>query len=278
MGITLYTAPDCIRCKIVKAFLHDKGTAYDTVDFKEQKQEFNAFYRANRPSIYRNEEGVEFPIFSDGSVIKQGSGEIIAYLLSGHAMEGCVTRSDLLHGWISGLYPSLCPGGLEDAFAELTDRLAKGGLRVFLQADGRKPGLLKRLLSGVAVAKVHLNVLGPASAYASDSGGPLDPADLAESVALVRDFGGQIRLLCRPLERANGEWSWTAKDEMAEAAKMLAEATGDKLLPVTVDALDESSPQGLHGLTPFDKAQLLPYRSACRKFLFKADIAKPDTP
>ena len=51
MSITLYTAPDCIRCRIVKAFLQDKGMAYDTVDFKEQKNEFNTFYRAHRPEI-----------------------------------------------------------------------------------------------------------------------------------------------------------------------------------------------------------------------------------
>lgn len=73
MGITLYTAPDCIRCKIVKAFLAERGLAYDTIDFKADAQEFNTFYRANRKAIYRNPEGVEFPLFSDGEVIKQGS-------------------------------------------------------------------------------------------------------------------------------------------------------------------------------------------------------------
>ena len=126
MGITLYTAPDCIRCKIVKAFLAERGLAYDTIDFKADAQEFNTFYRANRKAIYRNPEGVEFPLFSDGEVIKQGSGEIIAYLLSGRALECCVTRSDMLHGKIAGLYPSQCPAGQEDNFAVLVDRLAVG--------------------------------------------------------------------------------------------------------------------------------------------------------
>ena len=82
MSITLYTAPDCIRCKIVKAFLAERNIEYGTVDFKENAQEFNTFYRTNRKAIYRNPEGVEFPLFFDGETVKQGSGEIIAYLLS----------------------------------------------------------------------------------------------------------------------------------------------------------------------------------------------------
>ena len=78
------------------------------MDFKADAQTFNTFYRANRKAIYRNPEGVEFPLFDDGTVIKQGSGEVIAYLLSGHALEGAVTRSDLLHGWIfpASTFPS----------------------------------------------------------------------------------------------------------------------------------------------------------------------------
>ena len=46
MGITLYTAPDCIRCKIVKSFLAERGQTWDTVDFKADAKDFNAFYRA----------------------------------------------------------------------------------------------------------------------------------------------------------------------------------------------------------------------------------------
>ena len=154
MSITLYTAPDCLRCKIVKGFLAEHQIAYETVDFKADAQTFNTFYRANRKAIYRNPEGVEFPLFDDGTVIKQGSGEVIAYLLSGHALEGAVTRSDLLHGWISGLYLSQCPAAEEDHFVELVQQLAKGGLTVCIQTDGRNPALLERLIGLNALAKV----------------------------------------------------------------------------------------------------------------------------
>ena len=275
MGITLYTAPDCIRCKIVKAFFAEKGIGYDTIDFKEQKDEFNTFYRTNRPAIYRNPEGVEFPLFSDGSVIKQGSGEIIAHMLSGNVMEACVTRSDLLHGWISGLYPSQCPAGQEDNFVELVRHLAAGGLKVLLQSDGRNPALLERLLAGKNVSKVTLNILGTAAAYEHSFGGPLPGADLAKSVSLARGFaGGEVRLLVSPTLRSDGSYSWTTKEEAAEAAQMVADATGDKQLPFTITAVTALMPQGLHGLEAFDPAVFLSYRSACRKFLFKTEIAK----
>ena len=75
MSITLYTAPDCIRCKIVKAFLAERNIEYGTVDFKENAQEFNTFYRTNRKAIYRNPEGVEFPLFFDGGQGAEGLGE-----------------------------------------------------------------------------------------------------------------------------------------------------------------------------------------------------------
>lgn len=275
MSVTLFTAPNCLRCKIVKGFLADKNIAYDTVDFKEQKDEFNAFYRANRPQIYRNPEGVEFPLFFDGETVKQGSGEIIAYLLSGRDMEVCVTRSDLLHGWISGLYPSQCPASHDDHFVELVQYLAKGGLKVFVQTDGRKPELLQRLIEGGNVSKLTLNVLGPEAVYEEAFGGAVVKEDLAKSVELVKAFPkGEIRLLVSPVKRADGSVSWLTKEEAGLAAKFLAEATGQPGLPVLISAVTSLMPQGLQGLEAFDL--FLPYRSAVRNHLFKADIAKDE--
>lgn len=273
MSITLYTAPDCLRCKIVKAFLAEKNLPYATIDYKEQKDEFNAFYRANRAAIYRNPEGIEFPLFQDEHVIKQGSGEIIAYLLAGRELEGSVTRSDLLHGWISGLYPSLCPSGREDAYVELVRHLVQGGLRVFLQTDGRNPALLERLVAAGNISRLTLNILGPATVYAESFGGPLNAEELAKSVDIVQAFsGGEIRLLVSPVTRADGSVSWLTKEEAGLAAKMLADATERPGLPITIAAVTETMPQGLQGLEPFD--QFLPFRSAVRTHLFKADIAK----
>lgn len=274
MSITLYTAPDCIRCQIVKAFLNERHIAYKTVDFKADAPAFNTFYRTRRKAIYRNPEGVEFPLFDDGQTIKQGSGEIIAYLLSGHEMEACVTRSDMLHGRISGLYPSQCPAGQEDNFVTLVDRLARGGLHVWLQSDGRKPDLLERLLALKPVS-VLLNVAGPASVYQRLYGEAPSKEDMARSVALVRKTpDGVIRFLAAPIPRDDGSRSWPTRDEAAGAALMVAEAAGEPTLPFAVAAVTPDMPQGLQGLEPLPEALLLKYRSAAREFLFKAEIAR----
>ncbi len=274
MSITLYTAPDCIRCKIVKSFLAERGLSYDTVDFKADAQTFNTFYRTNRKAIYRNPEGVEFPLFDDGEVIKQGSGEILAYLLSGRILECCVTRSDMLHGKIAGIYPSQCPDGQEENMLTLVDRLAKGGLQVWLQVDGRKPDLLRKLL---AIKDVHviLNVVGASSATERVFGGAPSKEALAETIELVRATpDGVIRFFAVPQPGEDGSWAWPDRAEALAAAKMVFEACNAPTLPYVIAAVTPDMAWDMHGLEPLPEQTLLVYRSASRQFLFKADVAK----
>lgn len=274
MAITLYTAPNCQRCKIVKAFLKERGIDYGVIDFKADAQEFNTFYRANRKHIYRNPEGVEFPLFHDGEVIKQGSGEVIAYLLAGHALEPAVTRSELLHGWISGLSVSQCPADQEENFVTLVTHLAAGGLSVLLRSDGRNPALLRRLIEAKAAAKLSLDVPGPAAVYAALDGQAPDAAALAETIALVRAFPDhEIRFFAAPIPRADGTVSWPTRDEAGAAADMVFAACGDHQLPYAIACATAETPGGLQGLAPLEDAMLLKYRSASRNALFKADIA-----
>jgi hypothetical protein len=213
-------------------------------------------------------------LFDDGQVIKQGSGEIIAYLLSGHVLEACVTRSDLLHGKIGGIYPSQCPDGQEENLCILVDRLAAGGLEVWLQADGRKPALLERLLA-IKGVKAVLNVAGGPAAAAAVYGGAPDAASLAASIKLVQDIpGGGVRFLARPLPGADGQWAWPGREDARDAAKMVAEACGQPTLPYRIEALPPDTAVDLHGLDPLPEQNLLMYRSAARQFLFKAEIGK----
>ena len=68
MSNLLFTATGCTRCKIVKSFLDEQGISYTEKDVRSDgKEEFQAFYKANRSSIYRSPEGIEFPIFTDGA-------------------------------------------------------------------------------------------------------------------------------------------------------------------------------------------------------------------
>ena len=271
MSITLYTAPDCIRCKIVKAFLGEKNIAFDTVDFKGDSTTFNAFYRTNRKAIYRNPEGVEFPLFDDGAVIKQGSGEIIAYLLSGRELEACVTRSDMLHGAIAGLYPSQCPAGQETNFLTLVEHLARGGLHVWVQADGRKPDLLEKVLRIKGVSGI-LNCLGAPDVYTALFGQAPSEADFKASADALRGTAdGIIRYFAMPIPNGAGTYAWPTRQQAAEAAAFVYAATRDHSLPYGIMALTPDMPLEMHGLAPVEDALLLKYRSAARESLFKAE-------
>ena len=274
MNIILYKAPNCLRCNIVKSYLEANVIPYEKFDLADDKDIVNKFYRDNRARLYRNPEGVEFPMFheTEGDVILQGTGVVLAWLLAGNALDSCVTRSDLLHGWISGLYVSQCPDGQEDKFLELIRLLSRGGLQVCLQSDGRKADLLEKILSEGLVSRVILNVPGPAGLYPQAVGGSVGPdfaAELKKSVELVKAHPDHvIRIWLTPLKEADGSLRWPTPAEAGEAAKMVADACGDMMLPIGIQACAEV-PAGMEALD-----NLLPYRSKVRNALPKAEILK----
>ena len=107
MSITIYTATGCTRCKITKKFMNEQGIAYEELDIKGNgMQAFRKFYGANRSAIYRGEDGVEFPVVTDGSAIRQGVAVAIAYLLTDTQLDGFIRRCELKHEWIDGLHIS----------------------------------------------------------------------------------------------------------------------------------------------------------------------------
>ena len=164
MSITLHTAPDCLRCKIVKGFLAEHQIAYETVDFKADAQTFNTFYRANRKAIYRNPEAWSFRCSTTArsSSRLRGSHRLPAVRARprrrGHAQRPAA-RLDFRP------LPFPVPGGGGRSLRRLVQQLAKGGLTVCIQTDGRNPALLERLIGLNALAKVQLNIPGPASVY-----------------------------------------------------------------------------------------------------------------
>lgn len=277
MALILYTAPNCIRCRTVKAFLQDRGIEYSTVDYKENAPEFNAFYRANRKAIYRGAEGVEFPLMQDTETgaVRQGSGVILAYLLAKDALDGTIVRSDLWHGWISGLYISNCPDGQEDNVAELVSWLAKGGLLVLIQSDGRKADLLERLLTSGQVSKAIINIPGGPEVYECLGLAAPSAEELAKSIALVRATEqGVVRFQAIPVPDGEGGWRWPVRDEAVSAAKMVYEACKDHSLAFGITAATADLPLDMHGLEALDPQLLVKFRSAIRQHLFKADVEK----
>ena len=94
MSITLYTATGCVRCRMVRQFLEERGLIYNNLDaLNEGKQPFRSFYQTNRQAIYRGAEGVEFPVYCDGNVIRQGLPAVLAYLIAGTSLDGFFTQA-----------------------------------------------------------------------------------------------------------------------------------------------------------------------------------------
>jgi len=76
---------------------------YEEYDIKaDGKDAFTKFYRAHRAEIYRDKDGVEFPVYTDGSVIRQGVSVVIGHLMAGNGLDGFIGRSTLHGEWIDG--------------------------------------------------------------------------------------------------------------------------------------------------------------------------------
>ena len=96
MAITLYRAPNCIRCRITHEFMDARGINYGSYDLEADKDIVNGFYRANRKYLHRNETGVEFPMFHDENDEK--ARRTLEECFPGREVVGIYAREILLGG------------------------------------------------------------------------------------------------------------------------------------------------------------------------------------
>ena len=127
----IFTATGCTRCKITKRFMKENKIDFEEYDFKaEGKEAFSQFYRANRKDIFRDKDGVEFPVFTDGKVIRQGLSVVVGYLIAGDGLSGFIGRS-LLHGeWIDGFDISGGDPANTDALLKVLVYVKQNGLKI----------------------------------------------------------------------------------------------------------------------------------------------------
>ena len=139
MSITCIPHPTAYGAKSSKAFSPNIRSLYETVDFKADAQTFNTFYRANRKAIYRNPEGVEFRCSTTARSSSRAPGKSSPTCCPARPRRArsraatCCTA-----GFPASTFPQ-CPAAEEDHFVELVQQLAKGGLTVCIQTDGRNP-------------------------------------------------------------------------------------------------------------------------------------------
>jgi pyruvate-formate lyase-activating enzyme/glutaredoxin len=279
VSYTIYSAKGCVRCNITKTFMKEQGMAYEDVDIKgEGMDAFRKFYAANRKSVYRGEEGLEFPILSDGTAVLQGVGVAIAYLQSGNKLDAFIGRSELSHGWIDGLNISGGDPTMADDLIALLKYLKAGGLQLQLDTNGKNSLILERLLDEGIGDRVILSVKGPLSLYNKILGEDIEPADIEKTISLVPRFPEyEISTTIAPVRREGepSEISYLMPDEIGETAKLISEAGGDEL-PYLLRVFDpETCPdKQMNEIEILPSSAMFKYRTAAREYLSKTEIAK----
>lgn len=281
MNYTLYSTEGCARCKILKARMAELGLGYEEYDFKgEGKEAFQKFYAANRKSIYRGAEGVEFPVLTDGTAIKQGVGAALAYLEGGTAMDGFFRIGVLRKEWLDGIDLSGGSAGQSETVLRVLRFLKQNAMKMVIETNGKNPALLETVLAEELAAKIIMNVLGPQEMYSALAGERIEPQDVERSIALAAQFGAcQFQTVVVPVRRSPEVINYMTPEEIGAAAKWIETATGSKKQPYLIKFYRQSAADAaeLKELAPLAPNQFFPYRTAARAYQVSVEIEKEPT-
>ncbi len=281
MAKTIYSATGCLRCKIVKQFLNDTDQAYQDFDaLGEGRKQFRTFYKDNREKIYRGLDGVEFPILSDGEIIRQGLPMVLAHLLEGPSLNGFF-EPGLLHGeWLDGIHVSNGNPACGEKFLGVLNLLKKQKLKLQVETNGMNAHLLEQVLEQGLADRVIMETKGPLKLYGSLLNREIDPEEIKRSISLVsqhRDY--YFYSTISPILRKKGaaeEFSYIRPEEIAETANLIQETTGNNLQPYRLKPFDPQIEEGLklQTLEALPDNMLFKYRTMARKYLYKTEIFK----
>ncbi len=266
MTLQLFTATGCMRCKIVKTYMAEHKISFEELDINTNgKNAFKEFYRKNRPHIFRGLEGIEFPILFTGDKIYQGVGIVLSHLMAEDRLDGFVFRSELCHGWISGLSISAKPLSEGKDFFSLLEFLKNKGLMIQLETDGRNSHVLETVIKGKWVHRLIFYLRGPAELYEPVTGVALTEDELIHSLSLLNpSIEYQIILPISFIPGKAGEGRYLSPEEAAKAAELVEKATGSKKHPFFIKE------------PAWDKkpSDLFKYRTLCRRHMVLCDILK----
>ena len=279
MEYTLFSATGCARCKIVMRCMDEQGIAYEEYDFKaEGKNVFQQFYAANRSSVYRGPAGIEFPILTDGQVIKQGIGPALAWLKNGKALDGFFRIGVMRKEWIDGISVSSGDSNQGAAFLDVLRCLKKNAMKLVIETNGKNAAILESVMSEKLADKVIMHVLGPLSLYEVLAGERIEPQEIEQSLAAVaRGCDYQFQTEVAPVRRQSGEYSYLTPGEIGETARLIEMATSSKKQPYLVKLFQTKANSAGTLPEPLTAQQLFPYRSAARAFQVMTEIEK-DSP
>lgn len=278
MTLLLYTAAGCSRCAVLKNLLRAKGLGFEEHDaVGEGREAFAAFYRANRAQVRRWADGIEFPVLVDGSVIRQGVAAAAAWLEAGAQVDGFVAPIPPVKGWV-GIEVSGGNPGAADDLARVLSFLRGSGLKVEARTGGTHPDVLERLIQAGLIDRVVMEVKGPPERYADAAA----REDVARSMALSARLADRrfvtVVAPYLPADAASGAPPVSpAPDEIAAAARWIAEATGSPKQPYVLRPFDPSAcvDERLRSLDPLPPDALVRFRSAARRHQVLTEIEKP---
>lgn len=274
---TLYSATGCARCNITKNYMKENGIDFDVLDIKaDGKSAFAKFYRANRKDIFRGKDGVEFPVYTDGRVIRQGVSVVIGYLVAGDRLSGFIGRSRLHGEWLDGINVSGGPPeGTEDLLTVMA-YLKKAGLKLEVTTDGRNSAIFEKVMENGLADRAVVEVRGPASLYSILTGDGMDEDDLKNSLTIAARFP-EYRFFTTIIPfRSEGALRFLTPEEIGETAKLIEAATGSKKHPYLLRAWnpETESRDDLKEMSPLESSALFKYRTMARRYMVMTDIEK----
>lgn len=274
----LFTLTGCTRCKIVKRFMEEREIFYEEKDIKaEGKEDFQKFYAANRESVYRGPQGIEFPVYFDGAVIRQGLGPVIAYLHSGKKLDGFFSIG-MLHGeWVDGLHVSGGDPAFAGEFLEVLRYLKGNNMKLRVDTTGKNSGILRRILEEGLADLVVMEVAGPVDLYGQIMGETVDEQDIRESIILTSRFSDyRFQTTVAPLREQDGGVRYMTPEEVARAARLIEESTGSKKHPYLIRPYnpEKAADRRFKALKPMTPQEMFGYRTAAREYQVFAEIEK----
>jgi len=278
MENAIYSATGCARCKITKNYLKENNIPFEEFDFKaEGKDAFNQFYRSNRNQIFRDQDGVEFPVYADGKRIKQGVSVILGYLIAGDGLSGLISRNQLHGEWIDGFNLSAGDPTRVDDLITVLRHLKKNNLKIQATCYGANPVVLEKLLSQGLVDRLLMEVKGPAGLYGQLMSTPLEAEDLAKSLELVTQFPEfEIFTTIAPVKRSDGPINFLTPEEVGLTAEAIKTACGNNKIPYLLRSFQPSveTDEELKSLESLAPAAMFKYRTQARRFLVMSEIEK----
>ena len=281
MSITLYTATGFVRCRMVRQVLKERSLTYRNHDaLGEGKEAFRSFYQTNRQKIYRGAEGVEFPVYCDGDVIRQGLPAVIAHLIAGLSLNGFFTHGRKHGQWIDGIHVSGGDPAYGEEFLEVLTYLKKQGFKIQIDTNGLNADLLASVIEHRLADCIIMEIKGPLDLYGILLQQPVDPAEIEKSIILVSKYSEhRFVTTIAPMVRQPGdppEISYITPAEVAEAAKLIKTATGDNRQPYGLKFFDpkNTNDERLRTCEALTQSALFKYRTQARKHQFKTEILK----